>query len=539
MLGLYKKVNLPYAGLIPPIVADYLAKDSFLASQVQGWFEPKLFEDLIKSRNFLPAQREKLVQTITQNYAELNLLNNKRAKQQLEILALENTFTITTGHQLSLFGGTYFMAFKILTAIKLSRELKLRHPEHNFVPLLWLASEDHDFEEIKSTWWNDKNLSWELDSKERATGQLSVQSLQLVVEELVKSLENMGGLGVTLKDWINQAYLGNHTLANASIKFYHSLFAEEGLLILDANSASLKVALKPIMVTDLFSDAFYSVQANSDRRLSERYKLQIKPRNGNFFYLHETHGRKMLKKQKKGFQLADTETTFTDEEIKLLIENHPERFSPNVNLRPLYQELILPNLAYIGGPAEIAYWLQLKPLFNQSEVRFPALTLRFMAAVPPNEMQTKLEKFNLPLEAVLGSEKEVTDRYLKFKHPFNYEKEVEETLAHYQAIIEGVKDSNPILAKQFLNLKLAAKKEFEGHQSAYKKTILNAEEESIQKLLKIRSRLYPNGTLQERIETYLSLRLKFGLNLNQELLNLIEPFSPGFYLLKTEIQTST
>ncbi len=536
MLKLHETVQLPYAGLIPPIVADYLKKDDFLASQVQGWFEPKSFESLIKSRDFSNSQRQILVQTLTEKYTSLKLISHKKAKQQIESLANDGTFTITTGHQLSLFGGTFFMAFKILKTIKLARELKLQFPENNFVPVLWLASEDHDFEEIKATWWQEKYLTWDAQSFEKPTGELSVQTLQPVLEELLGSLEAMGGIGSTLKQWIKSAYYGNHTLGEASISYYHSLFAEEGLIVIDANQKILKEVLKPVIERDLFTEDNYLGQLNSDRKLSKRYKLQIKARNGNIFYLHETHGRRMIKKQKKGFKLAETDVQFSAEEMKAEIESYPERFSPNVNLRPIYQELILPNLAYIGGPAEIAYWLQLKPIFDLNEVKFPALALRFMGAVIPDGMNKKLAKFKLPVSSALGNENLVTERYLAKINPFDYSLATETILEQFQGIIESIDKKDPMLAKAFLAMKLETKRAFKSNRSDYKKATRKGKEESISRLLKIRTSLYPNGILQERIETYLSLQLKVGLNLNRELLEIISPFGAEFCLLKAERQ---
>ena len=533
MLQLQEKVQLPYAGLIPPMVADYLSRDEFLATQVSAWFEPKAFESILQNRSFSAQQRAILVQTVKEKYASLGLIAHKTAKQQIEKLALENCFTITTGHQLSLFGGTYFMAFKILTAIKLTRELKLQFPEKEFVPILWLASEDHDFEEIKSTWWQEQLLTWELDSKEQPTGSLAIETLKPVLEQLLADLEKMGGIGINLRQWLSKAYDGTQTLAEASITYYHHVFAEEGLIVLDANHAQLKAALVPMIKKDLFSEDFYTAQLQSDRRLSERYKLQIKARNGNFFYLHEVHGRKMLKKQKKGFALADTDIYFGLDELSKLIETNPERFSPNVNVRPVYQELILPNLAYIGGPAEVAYWLQLKPIFASAEVNFPLLCLRFMGLLMPDGMSKKLAKYSLGVKDMLGSEKEVSERYLKQRHPFDYAANQQVILDTYQSIYDSIKHKDPTLAKEYLKMKLAAKKALNSQKSAYKKAVKLGEEQQIESVLKTRKLLYPNGVLQERISTFLSLQLKVGSTLHADLLTIIEPYSPGFHLLKS------
>lgn len=533
-MKLFAKYELAPLGLIPPIVSDYLKREPQLRSQVNSWLNAEEFEKIISEKSFSEDKRKSLVSHLLNQYkiAGIEVEKQKHLVQQINSLNDANTFTVTTGHQLSLFGGTLFMAYKILTTIKLARDLKVKYPQHHFVPILWLASEDHDFEEIKGTYWQGKQLTWDLETYEKASGEIATESISNIVKMLGASLEQMGGIGHNLKQWIEDAYLGRTNLGDASIAFYHHLFGKEGLVILDANAPALKKYLAPVMEKDLFTNTLFEKQQASDRILSKKYKLQINARNGNFFYLHPQLGRKMLKKEKDGFVLSDSDIRFSKEEIEQLIQNTPELLSPNVNVRPIYQESVLPNLAYVGGPAEIAYWLQLKPLFDACDVNFPMLVLRFMATQMEVGFNEKLQKLGFDTKEIFGSEEQVGSKYLEKVQPIDYSKTSEEIVLQLQAMLDAVKHSDPELAKTLLQIKLETRDNLKKQSGAFKRALEKKEDKGIQKVLNLRSKFYPSGILQERIETVLQYQLKVGSDWNQQILELIEPMHPAMHLIQ-------
>lgn len=162
----HKILNASEIGVIPPIVSDYLGRTPNLNSQISTDLSFQGLETLMNNRKFSKEQRQKLVGQLKHQYKEAKLdVFSGEVGKSIYSLENENTFSIVTGHQLSLFGGTLFMAYKILTAIKLSQELKSQFPEKNFVPILWLASEDHDFEEIQGTYWKGQTVNWDKNQK--------------------------------------------------------------------------------------------------------------------------------------------------------------------------------------------------------------------------------------------------------------------------------------------------------------------------------------------------------------------------------------
>jgi uncharacterized protein YllA (UPF0747 family) len=326
---------------------------------------------------------------------------------------------------------------------------------------------------------------------------------------------------------IKRNYQNGSKLAVASLKYYHELYAAFGLVILDANSHTLKQALIPIIKKDLLNQSHFQIQKESDAILAKQYNLQINARPFNFFYINEA-GKRFLIKQNQNhlFQLSENENGYTAQELTHLIESFPERFSPNVNLRPIYQELILPNLAYIGGPAEIAYWLQLKSIFDAHQLSYPILVLRHMQAFVPNGFVNSVQKFNLNLSQLILPLQELELAFNKQSEFPGFEKQIEMIDQNWQFIYDTFLKLNDQSAKDLLQIKL--KERTDSKLLLKKFNVLRKEKLKTQfdKLLKLRSLLYPNGVFQERTDLLISYEATRSTDLKEEILNEIDPFDP-------------
>jgi bacillithiol biosynthesis cysteine-adding enzyme BshC len=521
------QIVLENSSFVPLIVKDYLQKDTYLKDFVSQWHETNGLEKAIQNKVFDSSKRQLLVQHLRTQYqtAGITLAENSLVQTNLNTLLGLQTFTITTGHQLSLFGGTLFMSYKILSAIKLALELNNRFPQNQFVPVLWLASEDHDFDEIKTSHLFGKNITWTKDSESMATGKISLQD----IAETVDAIGQLLGDKEQASFWFNQireAYLREGNLGEATLRFYHQLFEAFGLLILDPNAKELKKALIPVMKADLLRQETFAVQQVSDKVLETRYKLQINARPCNFFYIDERSVRKMIKKNDAGgFSWGDTDKHWSAQEMEDTINQYPERFSPNVNVRPVYQEMILPNLAYFGGPAEVAYWLQLKSVFDHFQVTFPLVGLRYMNVIVPQNLQDKVVKLGLTLADLLLSESALTEKYLKQVQGISISEKFESILNSMQDLVDNAKQLDVNLGKEMLEFKLQSKEFFKGKSGAFKKAAAMQEEAQLEKLLKLRARLFPSGILQERIETLMQQEVTLNKAILESLLQQVQVFS--------------
>ena len=362
---------------------------SFFLDYIQGKEElkpfyshsPKIesFKDAISAKSFSPQKREVLVNALTRQFQGVEL--TELAEQNLSSLLKPNTFTVTTGHQLNLFTGPLYFIYKIVSTINLAKSLQKAYPDCQFVPVYWMATEDHDFEEINYFKLDGKKYQWQSTQ----TGAVGDFELDATFKEFMKSVS-------FAPDFFKKAYSESKTLSEAVRKYVNELFGKEGLLVVDGNDSSLKSLFRDIIISDLFDHEPYQKAQSATQDLEKLgYKSQIFPREINLFYL-DKGVRERIEQVGEEFRVVNTDLRFSESEIRSLVDNHPERFSPNVVLRPVFQEIILPNLAYLGGPAEVVYWLQLKGVFDHFQIPFPVLMPRNFALLVSQTTSKKMEQ---------------------------------------------------------------------------------------------------------------------------------------------------
>jgi len=311
-------------------------------------------------------------------------------RQNIELLHHENTFTITTSHQLNLFTGPLYFLYKIISVINLTNELKAAYPENNFVPVYWMATEDHDFDEINYFNFKGKKVQWSRQAS-GAVGRLNTEDLDKVLDVFTANL-GFGANSNGIKKLFKCAYLDHKNLADATRFLANELFGIYGLVIVDADDRDLKSLFAPYVKKELTEQtSFTKVSETNEKINSLGFNVQVNPREINLFYLKEDL-RERIVEQNGTYFVNDTDISFTKSELLAELEKHPERFSPNVIMRPLYQEVILPNLCYIGGGGELAYWFQLKSYFKAVNVPFPMLLLRNSVLVKTAKQSEKLKK---------------------------------------------------------------------------------------------------------------------------------------------------
>lgn len=364
------KIDSIANALYPKPVLDYIS-DVFKTEASQQ----ESFKKTIAHRKFSLAHRNLLVEELRMQYDGLKMKLNPAVSSNLELLSQENTFTVTTGHQLCLFTGPLYFIYKILSAIKLCRELKGKYPGFNFVPIYWMATEDHDFEEINHVFLKNKKFEFKpSNSIGGACGDIATAGIDKLIQQIEMEIPEIS-ISSLWNDF-KSAYQTSGNQKEAIFKLVNRLFEKYGLLIIDANSRSLKSAFADIIQKDIINQISYQrVSESIEQRKAVGLSSQIQPREINFFYLQKGF-RERIVFEDDVFKVLNSDLAFTSAQLKAEIELHPERFSPNVITRPLYQEVILPNIAYVGGPAELNYWLQLKPVFEHYQVPYPLLVPR-------------------------------------------------------------------------------------------------------------------------------------------------------------------
>lgn len=359
---------------------DYLEGKEELTPFYSHLPEMEAFAEVIKEKKFTKENREVLCQALKEQYEGVALSESNQAN--LDKLSAEQTYTVTTGHQLNLFTGPLYFIYKIVSTINLAAQLKSRYPENDFVPVYWMATEDHDFDEINFFKLDGKKYQWNSNQ----TGAVGDFELDDTFKEFLKEVS-------FASDVFLNSYKSSKTLTEAVRKYVNELFGEYGLLIVDGHDSALKSEFKSVITEDLFGHQPFKEATKSTEKLeSLGYKGQIFPREINLFYLTGGIRERIETSPSGGFKVVNTDLTFSVDEMKVLIDKHPERFSPNVVLRPVYQEMILPNIAYLGGPAEVIYWLQLKGVFDVLKIPFPMVLPRSFGLILDEKTIRKMEQ---------------------------------------------------------------------------------------------------------------------------------------------------
>lgn len=519
-------------GYFTKTVTDYLEDQPGLRSFYQ--YRPDLngFAQLFNDKK-ITADRNLLIEVLTEQYARIASVNEKAIipQQNIAALANEDTFTITTGHQLNIFAGPLYFIYKIVTAIKLSAELKAAFPDKHFVPIYWMATEDHDFAEINYTNIGGKKVQWNLDAK-GATGRLNLKSISEALNQY-KGVLGIEGFGEELAGIMATAYAKFTNLADATRYLANALFGQYGLVIIDADDSRLKKHFAPIITTDIIEQNSYKNIKHTTRLMQSLHvPIQVNPREISFFYLTDDL-RERIVFENNIYHVLNTEISFNEAELKEEINQHPERFSPNVAMRPVYQEYILPNLAYIGGGGELVYWLELKSTFDHYRINYPVLILRNSALVIRKEVAAKVKNMDLAFSELFKSANTIKSDWVK-KHT-DKQLSLQDEWQQISAVFDNIKlrackvdqTLKPSAAAVEARLKHALDK-LEGK-------LLRAEKRNYETRLSqidgIKAELFPSNGLQERNQNFGTFYVKWGQRFIDELINDFKPLEFEFTVL--------
>lgn len=477
------------------------------------------------------AHREVLVSSLIAQYGDL--LNDAPAvSQNIDLLSQSNTFTITTGHQLNIFTGPLYFLFKIACAIRLTKDLKTKFPDKEFVPMYWMASEDHDFAEINNTRVYGKKIIWDVPGIS-GTGKMDTSTMEAVVREYIGML-GLSENSSKLAQIVEEAYSRGRNLADATRVLVNALFKEYGLVIVDADRKELKEVFAPIIQEDILEEKSFQAIFQTTASLEEKgFSAQVHARECNFFYLTDAYRERIVKNEAGLFEVLHQNIYFTEEELKVEIATHPERFSPNVVMRPLYQEVILPNLAYIGGGAEIVYWLQFKANFDQYEVPYPILIPRNSAMITDDTIASKIYRLDLTFKSIFKSTTALQNEYVRrhTTHRLNLRDEWMEFNAIFGKIKLRAHKIDSSLAPSTEAVKARLKKAINNLEKKLLKADKHNHEDALIQIERVKDKLFPNGGLQERSENFATLYVKYGDDLIDELIKHFNPLDFKFTIL--------
>lgn len=509
---------------------DYLAGKEDLGSFYQFSPDDNGLQRAIDMRAQFPVNRTVLVSALKSQYKPYTL--HEAVSSNIEALLDEQTFTVCTAHQPNLMTGYLYFIYKIVHAAKLAKHLGEQHPDKKFVPVFYIGSEDNDLDELGVFRFNGIKFRWETEQT-GAVGRMSTQDLQPLLKQLTGLIGPPGANAEHLKDVLLQAYQQHHTIAQATRYIVNEFLGQYGVVVIDADDQELKKLFIPVLKKELLDPQSDILVKDTSEALNKTYTAQAFSRPINLFYLKDDL-RERIEQHGATWRVLRSNIQWTEEELTAEVENHPERFSPNVILRGLYQETILPNVAFIGGGSEVAYWLQLKPLFDYYKVFYPALVLRQSLLWIDKNSSLLQRRIGLTDEEIF----QPTEKLIRsFVHKHTHKDlQLEDVRQQMNRIFEQIKIKAVNIDITLRSSAEAALTKMRHQLETMEKKMIRAEKrnmaEQLAQIYKLRNKLFPNESLQERYDTFMPYYLEQGNTFFEHLMAATLPYGDRFLLLK-------
>jgi bacillithiol biosynthesis cysteine-adding enzyme BshC len=526
--------HIPFqkTGYFSKIICDYLDRNNKLSDFYENFPEiDGLRRQIELKRASFKSQSRNILVTALKNQSKSTNTSDFTLKN-INLLEKDTTFTVTTGHQLNIFTGPLYFLYKIVTAINLAEKLKREFPLYNFVPVYWMATEDHDFDEINFFNFKGSKIKWDREAS-GGVGRLKTNGIATVFSEFSELLGDSGNAQY-LNELFQKSYAAQSNLADATRYLVNELFGNYGLVIVDGDDTDLKQQFSSIVKDELLNNTSFKEISRTIEYLQTDYKVQVNPREINLFYLKDDIRERIIY-ENDAYLIKNTDIIFSKNEIIEELRKYPDRFSPNVVMRPVYQEVILPNLCYIGGGGELAYWFQLKRYFAQIQIPFPVLLLRSSVLLMTPKQAKKLDKLNISLEEIFKDQSALINK--KVKEISEIEIDFSSQRKYLMDQFNDLKEMALQTDASFLGAVLAQEKKQLNGLDKLEKRLLKAQKRKlhdiVQRITLIQNELFPNHSLEERTRNMSEIYMELGNDFIPMLKDAIDPLILKFSIIET------
>jgi bacillithiol biosynthesis cysteine-adding enzyme BshC len=519
---------LPYesTGYFSKIVSDYLSQSPLLQPFYQHTPDLKGIQDSINARKSFNTPRGLLVEVLTEQYA--GLTTSEKVQQNILSLADENTFTITTAHQPNIFTGPLYFIYKILHAVKLADELAAALPQYKFVSVYYMGSEDADLDELGFVNVGGQKLVWQTQQ----TGAVGRMKVDKGLTKLIHAIHGQTGVlpfGNELTDLLQHCYTEGKLIQQATLELVNTLFAAYGLVVLVPDNVKLKTAFQSVVAKEITERFSHSIVADTIAKLGQHYKVQAGGREINLFYLINDK-RERIEVRGTKYEVRTLELVFSKEEILRELEQYPERFSANVILRGAFQETVLPNIAFIGGGGELAYWLEIKNVFEAVNIPYPVLLLRNSFLLIKKEQSAKLKQLGFTDEDLFTNAFTLLNTLVKreSENQLNLSAELQQAHDFYIHLQKLTDKVDKTLSVHVMALEKQALKKL----GELEKQMLRAErfkyDTQQKQITKLKQDLFPDNSLQERVDNFAIAYSTYGKAWLQMMYDVSTGLNKGF-----------
>jgi len=443
---------------------------------------------------------------------------NEKTASNIELLKDENTFAVVTGQQVGLYTGNLYTILKTITTIKLAIDLKHKFQQYNFVPVFWLESEDHDLDEANHVHLiNRQNEVVRIGFEEQTSdsdestlkknlmpvGGIKFDSTINEINEQLKDVLIDTDFKEKLIEKISSFYSEGNDYRHSFSLFMNWIFKDYGLVFVDCSDVEIKKLLTPVFEKELnTSPRLCEEIIKTSAELEKEYDLQVKPKVINLFFIHNGNRLLIEPRENNRFALKNSKKRFEQEELMNILFENPEQFSPNVVLRPICQDYLLPTVAYVGGPSEVSYFAQLKSAYEHHDITMPVIFPRASVTIIENKVKKFLTNFEVHFEDIFN-EKYLVSKVVDKLSEIKIEDEFSKVQDEVNRIFYDLKNTASKIDKTLSNSADNIKEKLVSGLENFKGKLVNAQakrsETTTSQIDKVTNNIYPLNSLQERI----------------------------------------
>lgn len=451
---------------------------------------------------------------------------SSKTLKNISLLKNKETVAVVTGQQLGILGGSLYTFYKIITAVKLCSHLSERYDNYNFVPIFWLEGDDHDFDEVRSiNVLNDNNelikISYNDESTEEEQNRGSIGHLKLKesIGQFLKDYENQlrnTEFKNPIMENLKSFYREEKTFKEPFKELLFWLFDQYGIVIFDPQDVKVKELLKPVFKKEIgdfrnHTEKLVNISAN----LEELYHAQVKIRPINLFYNYD-EGRYVIEPIENEFRLKGKRKKFTLEELINLIEAEPDKFSPNVLLRPICQDFLFPTGFYIGGPSEVAYFAQILPLYEFYKIDPAIIYPRSSITILEKTLKSILDKYGISVTDIFTDPNKLKNQIINNVSDKNLEEIFKETKNQIDLTFDNLKEKLFELDKTMGDVTSKYRHKVLGYIDELNGKVTEAQKKryeiTLRQIDKASANLFPSMNLQERELSFFHYANKYGVD---------------------------
>lgn len=520
----YSFEHLPFSDLFKTYVQDF--------QQLSDFYEINPFEESAITQRIngfeFSGDRQQTVDALIKFNDQFEI--HEAARANLERLAEPQALTIVTGQQLGIYGGPLYTILKTLSVIHLSKKLERKH-HRPIIPVFWMADEDHDYDEVRRLYGlnNDELASFELPAMENHLPTVADMDLPEEVQALRAELREAWydtDFSDQLWDILDGSFMPGNTFFEAFGTFINKLFSKHGVILAGSNHPEIKNVTSGILQRSIFdADAIRKNLDEQSSRIGEQYHEQVTLYDSNLFYLDEKHGRTKISRNGNGWK-TDDGTEWQTEQLVNEIENNPQKFSPNVFLRPILQDALLPTLGYVGGPGEIAYYGQMKGMYSCFDLTMPVIFPRLSGTIIEPAIDRILGELPFEFHEYAGRIEDLESDFVDRTEQHDIERIFEDWKKNVEQLgdpkKEEIAEIDPTLEGAAEKAMAAYFNELNKLKGKVYRAVKKKEEIQLERIRRIKANLFPDDGLQERVIAGIFYMNKYGVDIWDKVLNALD-----------------